>query len=287
MTSPRSDYISESPDAPADNRSDYIVPADFDAYEDDLDELLKWDDADVEDADADRFEWDEPEPLVEYDDELHQPLYVLDEHDDDELGIDLRIDQWVARIDSASITQRYAIKEILREFGNSRLHRWLLWLDKQPWTGESLLLFLRFRVYWEASPHLWESSYWDWLAGCWYPTRSRYNLSLDDTYELVHRRLDCLPSEIIDADWFGDWLDMALWQRGFRSFASFAVFRAGFVGDASWQRDIDWYASDGLDNDETGQRWVNGHRLYRYGPPIWFAEQNWYDPGEWHDNLGW
>ena len=286
MVGVETNYTNQWPDDPAGNRADYLTPAEFEAYADDPEGLLEWDDDDMESADPDGFEWDEPEPLAEYDDELRQPRYVLDEYDG-ALGIDLRIDQWVARIDFTSAIQRYSIKEILKGLGNNRLRWWLSWLDKQQWTGESLLLFLKFRVHWEASPHLWESSYWDWLGRCWYPTRSRYSLSLDDTYELVQRRLDHLPSEIIDEAWFGDWLNMALWQHGFRSFASFAVFRAGFAGGDNWLRHVEWYASDDMDDDKTGSHWRNSHHLYRYGPPVWFAEQNWTDPSEWHDNLGW
>ena len=272
MSSSIPNYISEWADYPADYQPDYLAPAEFDA--DDLAALLEWDDNDTEDADAEQFEWDEPEPLVEYNDELRQPLYVLDEYDVDALGINLRIDQWVAGIDAASAIQRYSIVELLRKLGYNRLRRWLPWLDKQQWTGESLLLFLRFRLHWESSPHWWESSYWDWRAHCWYPTRSRYSLSLDDTYDLVHRRLDCRPNEIIDEVWLGDWLDLALWRHGFRSFASFTVFRAGFADSDNWQQYIEWYSTDDLGGNETGSRWNNGHRLYRYGPPIWFAEQN-------------
>ena len=253
-----------------------------------LDEWDQWDgDLDEFDPDEDADEWDEPEPLVEYDGELRRPVYVIGGDDDATLGIELRIDQWVDEIDDVKAKQRYSITELLKELRYSRLRRLLPWLAKQRWTGESILLFLRFRVHWESSPHWWANSHWDWRTRCWYPTHSRYNLSLDDTYELVHRRLDYRPNEIVDATWLGDWLNLALWQHGFLSFASFAVFRAGFsVGD-NWLRYIDWYARNDLDSNETGSRWSNGHHIYRYGPPLWFAEQNWYEPNEWHDNLGW
>lgn len=280
-------YIHGWVDSPVDDQSDYLAQAEIDSDTDGLDILLELDDDEIEVTDADDSEWDEPEPLVEYDGELRRQLYVIDEYDDDTLGIDLRIDQWVAGLDAINIIQRSLVAELLRKFGRNRLRRWLLWLDKQQWTGESLLLFLRFRVHWESNPHLWEYSFWDWRANCWYPTRSRYSLSLDDTYELVCLRLDCHPSEIIDETWLGDWVNLALWRHGFRSFASFAKFRAGFTSSNGWLRHIDWYALDDLDGDEGISRWQNGDRLYRYGPPTWFAEQNWYEPREWHDNLGW
>lgn len=278
--------INELNDLPPVSQSDYLMPTEFDDGSDEFDILLEWED------EADGDEWDEPEPLAEYDNELRQPLYVIDDAADDELDSELQIDQWIAALGGLRIADRYFIKRLLTELGRNRLLRWLPWLSKQQWTGKSLLLFLRFRKAWEANPHWWEYSYWDWRARCWYPTRSRHSLSLDDTYELVHCRLDHQPGEIIDKTWLSDWLSMNLWQRGFRSFASFALFRAGFAGDENWQR-YNWqrymgsYVPD--DSGDTGmsEQWNNSHRLYCYGPPLWFAEQNWYDPGEWHDNLGW
>ena len=250
-----------------------------------LDVLPDWED-DLDEIEDDELDWDDPEPLAEYDSELQQPLYVI-EDDGDGFGVELRIDQWVAEVDSANATQRRLIAELLKGLGYNRLRQWLPWLDNQHWTGESLLLFLRFRVHWESSPHWWEHSYWDWRTRCWYPVRRRDSLSRDDTYELVQLRLDYPPHKVIDETWLADWLDLALWQHGFRSFASFAVFRARFAPGDDWQRHIEWYAPVNWDDDEVEHRWNHGHHIYRCGPPVWFAEQNWYEPVEWHDSLGW
>lgn len=249
---------------------------------------LDWDD-DLASADEDESEWDEPQPLSEYDGELRQPLYAIDEDDDDALGVDLRIDQWLAtKLGSATSNQRGQIAELLGEFDSQRLRRWLPWLDKQEWTAGSLLLFLRFRIVWDLNPHWWEYSFWDWRSYCWYPTRNRYILSLNDSYDLIHRRLDHSPKEIIDETWLGDWLELALWQRGFPSFASFAVFRAGFEPSENWQRHLDWNTVDDSGRyDGASDKHVSGYRRYRHGPPLWFNRQDWYDPCEWHDNLGW
>ena len=271
---------------PVDGNSDYLPLAEFDDVENELDIQLEWW-AEDEETDADELEWDEPEPLAEYDSELRQWLYVIDDYDDAALGVELRLDQWVATIGTANLFQRHVAAQLLRDIGNNRLRTWLPWLSKQQWTGESLVLFLRFRAHWESNPHWWEYSYWDWRARCWYPTRNRYSLSLEDTYQLVHLRLDCPTKEMIDEAWLADWLDLALWEHGFRSFASFALFRAGFSNGDNWIRHIDRYALDDSHSNETGSRWNNEHRLYRYGPNPWFAEQNWYEPNEWHDNLGW
>ena len=249
---------------------------------------LDWDD-DLASAEEDGSEWDEPEPLAEYESELRQPLYIFDEDDDDALGIDLHIDQWIStKLGTATSDQRTQIAELLGELGRNRLRRWIPWLNKQEWTAGNLLLFLRFRLIWDLNPHWWESTFWDWRSYCWYPTRSRYNLSLADSYELIHRRVGHSPNEIIDEAWLGDWLKLALWKCGFLSFASFAVFRAGFENSENWQRNLDWNAVDSLSRDgELVDRRINGYRCYRYGPPLWFDDQDWYDPCEWHDNLGW
>ena len=275
-------YDGAQNDFPTISQSDYLMSAEFEGDTDSPVILLEWDgELDVEDD-----EWDDPEPFAEYDSELRQPLYVMDD-DDVQVGIELRIDRWVAQVDSASDTRRDLIIQALRGLGLGRIRRWLPWLGKQQWTGESLLLFLRFRTCWELSPNWWEYSYWDWRARCWYPTRSRYSLTLEDTYELVHHRSDHGPDQIIDETWFADWLELALWQYGFRSFASFAVFRAALGSGNDWTRHIDWYTPDDIGDDEPNSRWNNGYHFSHYGPPLWFCEQTWYEPSEWHDNLGW
>ncbi len=273
-------------DFPDDYKPANLSPSEFDNVTGALDDFPNWDD-EVSWQDTDSIDWDEPEPLAEYDSELRQPIYSMDDDDDGSLRIELRIDEWLAKLDTISAVERCLMVELLNEIGYGRMGWWLSWLDKQQWTNETLLLFLRFRAHWESRPHWWEYSYWSWRAHCWYPTRSRYSLSWDGTYELVHRRLDCRPDEIIDETWLGDWLDMALWRHGFRSFASFAIFRAGFESGNNWMQQIDWHEPDDWSQNGLGSRWNNGSRLYSYGPPTWFAEQDWYDPYEWHDNLGW
>ncbi len=248
---------------------------------------LDWDD-DLDLADEDNPDWDEPEPLAEYDSELRQPVYAID-NDDVALSSELKIDQWVAtKLGTATSDQLGQIAELLGELGNNRLRRWRPWLDKQKWTSGSLLFFLRFRLHWDLNPHWWEYSFWDWRSHCWYPTRSRYSLSLDDSYDLIHRRSGYRPYEVIDETWLGEWLDLALWKCGFPSFASFAMFRAGFEPGENWQHHLDWNATDDLGHDgEVPNRSIKGYRRYRYGPPLWFDGQDWYDSFEWHDNLGW
>ena len=248
----------------------------------------EWSDGfDGSDIDEDADEWSEPEPIAEYTAGLRQPRYIVRDDDVDPTWT-LSVDEWVSGLANATNTEKIQTADLLRDLGRRRWLRWLPWLSKQQWTGESLLSFLRFRAYWESSPRWWENSFWDWRTRCWYPTRSRYSLSLHDTYELVHRRLDRPPKEMIDEAWLADWLDLSLWKHGFRSFASFAVFRAGLSSVDAWIRQIDWYALDDSDGDKTVPQWNNRHRLYRYGPHIWFAKQNWYEPNpESTDGHGW
>ncbi len=240
-------------------------------------------------VDIDDVDWDEPELLSEYNGELRQPLYVIDDDDDYFLGNELLIDRWVAtKLATYTRIRQKQIAELLREFSVNRLRRWLPWLEKQQWTGGSLLLFLRFWVYWDSNQHWWEHSFWDYRLQCWYLTRSRYSLSLDDSYNLIQLRRHYRPSEVINETWLGDWIELALWQRGFRSFASFAVFRAKFKPGESWQRHLNSDAPEDPEGyDVQSNKRINGYRRYRYGPPLWFSEQDWYDSSEWHDNLGW
>lgn len=257
---------------------------------DDCDGLLEWDDEwDVNDSDdLGEADWDEPDPIAEYDSELRQQLYVI-ENDDDILVSEFRIDWWITtNLVALSSVQRDEIAGLLRNLNPSRRRRWLPWISRQPWTNDSLLLFLRFRELWDANPHWWESTFWDWRAGCWHPTRNRYSLSLNDAYDLVTSRLGFRPREVIDEAWLSDWIDLELWQHGFRSFASFAVFRARFGNSENWIRHLDWHDQGGHSGDgaETNRR-INVYQRYHYGPPLWFSEQDWYDPSDWHDNLGW
>jgi hypothetical protein len=114
----------------------------------------------------------------------------------------------------------------------------------------------------------------------------------------VKRRLDYSPAEVIDKAWFEDWEHLALWEYGYPSFADFALFRSILKNGEDWRSFIDWYATSASVRDirvlgdspsEKGDpsHLSHQHGLPQYGLPLWLAEQDWYDPSEWHDNLGW
>lgn len=187
-------------------------------------------------------EWDEPEPLDEYDPELHQTLLVIDEDDTEPVAGGLRINQWVSTIPATTALQQERISCLLGQFGENRFRIWLRWLRQKEWDGDILVFFLQFLEIWEKRPHWWESYHWDPFFNCWRRTGrpSRRSLKLDDAYSLVRRRLDRHPAEAIDDAWLYEWEDLELWEKGFPSFASFAVFRAGFSTGEDWRQYIDW-----------------------------------------------
>ena len=235
---------------------------------------------------------DEPEPLIEYDSLLREPLYQVDA-DNTDLFRTIPIDQWVLSIDEINDSQAGEITDLLLDFSTSRLRSWLPWLRRQYWTGESLLLFLQFRVYWDENPALWEASFWDWRFGCWRPTWSRYNLSRDDQFDLIQYRMDYSPPNVIEGAWFQDWERFTLWKYGFQAFAEFALFRAVIADGEDWRNHVDWYHSIGvIQNGPQSEdvRPIEGLISQideRSSPVFWFATQDWYDSMEWHDGLGW
>ena len=265
--------------------------------------LLEWDEINFSDAEfghhsglngeaVDDTYLDEPEPLIEYDSLLRKPLYQVD-IDDSDLFRTFPVDQLVSSIDEMNDSQAGESTDLLLDFSTSRLRIWLPWLRRQNWTGESLLLFLQFRVYWEENSGLWEASFWDSRFGCWRPTWSRYNLSRDDQFDLIQSRMGHSPESVIDGAWFQDWERFALWKYGFQAFAEFALFRALIADGEDWRNLVDWYHSNSIvQNDHQSEDGWSIDGLIsrtdkRSSPVFWFASQDWYDSLEWHDGLGW
>lgn len=187
-------------------------------------------------------EWDEPDPIGEYDPELHQMLLVIEGDDTEPITGDLRVNQWVSTIPDATALQQERISSLLGQFGKSRFRRWLRWLRQKEWDVDVLIFFLQFLAIWEKRSYWWESYHWDPFFRCWRRTGrpTRNSLTLDDAYHLVERRLDRHPAEAIDDAWLYEWEDLELWEKGFPSFASFAVFRSGFSIHEDWRQYINW-----------------------------------------------
>ena len=213
--------------------NDYLPPLDLDGGISGDNEIFL---DDIDNVD----EWDEPEPLAKANSELNERLYPPD-NDLTGLSRVLKINELISRIKPITDEQRMRIATLLGEFSINRLQSRLPWLCKQDWSGRSLLLFLQFRNIWDSncSRRWWEYSFWHPGLECWYPTYSRNNLAWDATYGLIQQRLRCAPDEVINEDWFDEWNSLALWARGFPSFASFAVLRARFGDTEEWREYID------------------------------------------------
>ena len=255
--------------------------------------------------------WDEPEPFAEYDSELSEDLYIPDNDVSDRSG-KIKIDEFISGVPKLTHAQQEQVTELLETLSIGRLRSWLPWLREKDWTGHSLLLFLEFRLnQWEENPQWWESSFWNARIDHWWAYSTSGALSLDGALTLVQARLHCSPDEIVDELWLEEWDDYAVWKRGFQSFASFAIFRAGLLDGENWLELLVWYSefapSEGTRPSEIYEsynprdidlpsvpiddsyRFWEDHSPYRNsnGTLLWFAAQDWYDPSEWHDNLDW
>ena len=227
--------------------------------------------------------------FAEYDSDLRQPAYDLATNPLDHR--ELKLDRFLAGLPDASSRQREEIAGILREFSPARLRKWLPWLEKQQWTGDSLTLLLEFHEQWMTTPEWWECSWWDSRLTCWVPYSTSSTLSRSGLLYLVQRRLNFPPSGVIDDIWLMEWRKRRLWERGFYTFASFALFRASIADEEDWVARLppseirktvsDASAWDLFERPTT----VSGH----YDPTNlseWFAMHDWYDSREWNDGLG-
>ncbi len=241
----------------------------------------------VEGYDSD---FDEPEPIAEYDPDLRQRLFASDFGVTD-LSRKIKTDELVAGVLAATDAEREIIRSLLDLLSVHRLGSWLPWLREKRWTGRTLVLFLEFRAFWDDNSHLWERLWWSRDRRYWSRVFNRNVLSLDASYELVHRRLHCPPEEVNDEGWLDDWEDVEPWVlvgQGFFSFSAFALYRSSLRYAEDWlyrpDLQVDFKSPNSNDWSRTGVSAFN-----RNLPSLisWFEGQDWYDPAGWHDNLGW
>ena len=212
--------------------------ADFDGlgyFDDELQEVQpddRWSDDTFEAVD-----WAEPEPTVDASSELNEALYPPDLSITD-ITRDLKIGEFLAQVKPVTDAQRARCRALLSACGIGRLRRWIPWLRDRHWCGVRVLLFLEFRRHWESSANVrwWETFWWDPRSLEWMPDYQPGVLTLDHSGELVECRTQCPVADVIDPAWFREWEERALWKHGIRSFASFAVFRAGVKSGDDWQQ---------------------------------------------------
>ncbi len=182
-------------------------------------------------------EWDEPDPTIDPDSGLAEQLYPPDNSVDD-VSLELKIHDLLLLVTPIDDDQRARCTALLRQFGAVELRYMLPWLRTRTWCGRMLTLFLEFREIWyqKTRSHWWESWYWDARNTDWRPTYHRSSLTFDVACELVRERSHCQPEEVIDDAWFEDWDNYNVWELGVRSFASFALFRAGLAAEENWLR---------------------------------------------------
>ena len=78
----------------------------------------------LDDTVDDGSEWDEPEIFAEYDDDLHEDLYILNEDVSDlSLSRKLKIDEFISTISPSTDTQRDRISNLLESLSLRRLRQ--------------------------------------------------------------------------------------------------------------------------------------------------------------------
>ena len=201
----------------------------------DIDPNDQWSE-DVLDSPSD---WVEPDPTIDASSELSESLYPPDPTITD-ISREFKIGELLGQIEPITEAQRARCHEVLRACGIGRLRRWIPWLRKRAWSGAKLQLFLEFRHHWEsrADVRWWETFRWDPREQDWTPRYQSGTLTLDHSRELVEKRAHCDVADVIDPAWFLEWEDYAAWELGIRSFASFAVFRAGIPSGDDWQEHL-------------------------------------------------
>ena len=180
--------------------------------------------------------WDEPEPTVDAVSDLSESLYPPDDTVTD-LSLELKIGELLVRVGSINEEEHAQCLELLKACGVGRLRHMLPWLRDRTWRGAQLRLFLEFRKHWESNANVrwWETFLWSEYEQCWMPRYQPGTLTLDHVRQLTLRRSNRAVYDVIDDEWFQEWDAYAPWELGVRSFADFALFRAGIPAQDDWR----------------------------------------------------
>ena len=181
-------------------------------------------------------DWDEPEPMVDADSDLSESLYPPDNSVTD-LSLELKIGELLVHVSPMAKQQREHCLELLKACGLGILRRLLPWLRDRTWNGTQLQLFLELRKHWGAKANVrwWETFLWSEAQQRWMPRYQRETLTLSHARVLVKWRSHYTVKDVIDNEWYWDWDSSAPWESGIRSFADFAVFRAGIPHNENWR----------------------------------------------------
>ena len=305
-----SPQTAESPDShldsteywPDDDAEPLKEPIPFTDYDpDDQSDSTGYWSEDRYEADPNTYPIEEPIPFIDYDPDLGEEIYQRVESID-LTNVDIMLDLFLSSVTLSQGEDRQ-IRRHFEDFSRARLSNWLAWLNSKEWTGETLMLFVRFHNHWESNPEWWEIIWYHPIHGWQWQKSTSSILSRNEAYHIVQCRIDFPPDAIIDPVWFEEWECQRLWRHGFYSFAAFAKFRAALGGDEDWESLIErrsveedlWLAAlwdteeQVLQSSNKGRTvgWADDVFLYSYTTSLsrWYEIQDWYPKSEWHDNL--
>ena len=180
-------------------------------------------------------DWDEPEPLVDAASDLSESLYPPDETVTN-LSLELKAGELLSQVAPITDEQRARCLELLKACGIGRLRRMLPWLRDRTWQGQQLVQFLELKKHWESSANVrwWETFLWNAHERRWVPRYQAGTLTFDHARALILARSHDTTLDVIDHQWFREWELYAPWELGVRSFADFALFRAGVPAEDDW-----------------------------------------------------
>ena len=231
-----------------------------------------------------------PDLLYDYRSDLAVHLYEAVD-----VGLNLTpllgIDELISRLENISTDESEQVRDLLSGLSLARLRRLLPWLTHREWTGNTLVLFLRFWEIWDQCTEYWVRLQWSPGVKFWFTWANRNSMTLECAYAIVLRRRDFDPEMVIDPEWLDDWESIDVWVRvksGFYSFASFAEYRSGFKYGEDWRTTSDVSLDSEFRSPDFPHLFEHRNtRPYKEWFRISYLEHGWHDPSDWHDGLGW